>query len=172
MSLPDKDMIDSRYLEQLGLGEIGRKVAQGERLTISDGEKLFACPDMNVLGSLAHQVRTRLHGNAAYYVVNRQINYSNICVNGCRFCAFSKKKGDPLAFELSEDEIPGLIKNLEEVLTYAARVQEIASGAEESSSKNVNVFREDVIMTTDPKSILANAPKREENYFVVPVVLE
>ena len=98
-------MLESRYLEKLGLEEIGRKVAQGERLTISEGEKLFACPDMNALGSLAHQVRTRLHGNAAYYVVNRHINYSNVCVNGCRFCAFSRKKGDPLSFELSEEQI-------------------------------------------------------------------
>ena len=105
MSSPDKNMLEPRYLEKLGLEEIGRKVAQGERLTISEGEKLFACPDMNALGSLAHQVRTRLHGNAAYYVVNRHINYSNVCVNGCRFCAFSRKKGDPLSFELSEEQI-------------------------------------------------------------------
>ena len=67
-------MLGPQYLEKPGLGEIGRKVARGERLTISDGEKLFACQDMNALGSLAHQVRTRLHGNAAYYVVNRHIN--------------------------------------------------------------------------------------------------
>jgi aminodeoxyfutalosine synthase len=57
------------------------------------------------VGSLAHQARTKLHGNQAYYVVNRHINYSNICVNGCRFCAFSKKKGDALSFELTEEQI-------------------------------------------------------------------
>jgi len=60
---------------------------------------------MNAWVRLAIQVRTRLHGNAAYYVVNRHINYSNVCVNGCRFCAFSRKKGDPLSFELSEEQI-------------------------------------------------------------------
>ena len=98
-------MFEPRYFKKLGLEDICYKVAEGERLTISDGERLFACPDMNAIGSLAHQVRTRLHGNTAYYVVNRHINYSNICVNGCRFCAFSRKKGDPLSFELSEHEI-------------------------------------------------------------------
>jgi len=98
-------MFDLRYFKKVGLEEICHKVAEGERLTISDGERLFACADMNAIGSLAHQVRTRLHGNRAYYVVNRHINYSNICVNGCRFCAFSRKKGEPLSFELSEDEI-------------------------------------------------------------------
>jgi aminodeoxyfutalosine synthase len=98
-------MFEPQYFKKLGLEDICHKVAEGERLTISDGERLFACPDMNAIGSLAHHVRTRLHGNAAYYVVNRHINYSNICVNGCRFCAFSRKEGDPLSFELSEDEI-------------------------------------------------------------------
>lgn len=104
-------MLDYRYLEKLGLGEIGRKVAEGERLSVADGEKLFACPDMNALGSLAHTVRTRLHGKTAYYVVNRHINYSNICVNGCRFCAFSRKRGDPLSFELTEEQILDKIRS-------------------------------------------------------------
>ncbi len=98
-------MLEARYFKRLGLEEIANKVAQGQRLSIADGERLFACADMNAVGSLAHHVRTRLHGNSAYYVVNRHINYTNICVNGCRFCAFSRKKGDPLSFELSEDEI-------------------------------------------------------------------
>ena len=98
-------MFEPKYYKNFGLEEIARKVADGERLTVAEGEKLFACPDLNALGSLAHLVRTRLHGNEAYYVVNRHINYSNVCVNGCRFCAFSRKKGDPLSFELSEEEI-------------------------------------------------------------------
>ncbi len=98
-------MLEPGYFRNLGLEDIAHKVAQGARLTLSEGERLFACPDMNALGSLAHHSRTRLHGNVAYYVVNRHINYSNICVNGCRFCAFSRKKGDPLSFELSEEEI-------------------------------------------------------------------
>ena len=97
-------MLEPGYFRKLGLADISRKVEEGARITISEGERLFACPDMNALGSLAHHVRTRLHGNVAYYVVNRHINYSNICVNGCRFCAFSRKKGDPLSFELSEEE--------------------------------------------------------------------
>jgi len=104
-------MLEQGYFRKLGLEDISNKVAEGARLTISDGERLFACPDMNALGSLAHHARTRLHGNAAYYVVNRHINYSNICVNGCRFCAFSRKKGDPLSFELSEEQILDKIRS-------------------------------------------------------------
>ena len=110
-------MFEPRYFGKLGLEEIARKVAEGRRLTIEEGEKLFACPDINAVGSLAHHVRTRLHGNVAYYVVNRHINYSNICVNGCRFCAFSKKKGEPLSFELSQDEIIDKIRTIGNGLT-------------------------------------------------------
>ena len=97
-------------------------------------------------------------------------------MQGCLMIKISREEVLHIAslsrIELSEDEIPGLIKNLEEVLTYAARVQEIAMGIEAVSSKNVNVMREDNVIPSDPAPILANAPKREENYVVVPVVLE
>ncbi len=98
-------MFEQGYYKKLGLGEIFGKVSEGKRLSIEDGERLFGCPDVLAVGSLAHLARTRINGQKAYYVVNRHINYSNVCVNGCRFCAFSRKKGDRLAFELSEEQI-------------------------------------------------------------------
>ena len=73
---------------------------------------------------------------------------------------------------LSEDEIEPMIKHLEGVLSYAERVQEIAADIEEPSNKNVNVFREDVVVKTDPETILCQAPEREEDYFVVPAIIE
>lgn len=98
-------MLDAKLYSQLGLEDILGKIEAGKRLTIEDGERLFACPDVLAVGALAHHVRRGMHGDAAYYVVNQHINYSNLCVNGCRFCAFGRKKGDPLAFELSLDDI-------------------------------------------------------------------
>ncbi len=103
-------MLDLNHFTKIGLGDICTKVMNGQRLSIEDGERLFACPDVVSLGALAHHVRTRLHGNAAFYVMNQHINYSNICVNGCRFCAFGRKKDDPKAFQLSEDEVIGKVK--------------------------------------------------------------
>ena len=76
------------------------------------------------------------------------------------------------AITLHEDEIESLRNQLETVFTYAARVKEVAQEVQESSTKNVNVFREDVIIRTDYEPILAQAPVREETYFVVPVILE
>jgi len=96
---------DHKFYQSIGLGDIYHKVREGRRLTAEDGLKLFACPQVTAIGALAHEVRTRLHGNAAYYVMNQHINYSNICVNSCRFCAFGKQQGDPLAFELSVSDI-------------------------------------------------------------------
>lgn len=112
-------MLDPGYFRQLGLGEILDKVAAGERLSLADGERLFACRDIHALGLLAHAARTKLHGKSAYFIVNRHINYSNICVNGCRFCAFSRKKGDPLAFELSEAQV------LEKIAAHANGLTEV-----------------------------------------------
>ena len=94
----------------IGLGHIYEKVQRGERLTLEDGELLFACPDVTAIGALAHQVRRRFNGNTTYYVMNQHINYSNICVNGCRFCAFAREPGDPEGFQLTLEEILGKIR--------------------------------------------------------------
>lgn len=74
--------------------------------------------------------------------------------------------------DIHEDEIAPLTKKIDDILSYAERVREIAEDVEEPSNRNINVFREDVVIKTDPEPILAQAPEREEDYFVVPVVLE
>lgn len=73
---------------------------------------------------------------------------------------------------LKEHEIAPLIKQLEDVLTYAQRVNEVVTDAQEPSTKRVNVFREDVVIKTDPEPILAQMPVREGNYFVLPMILQ
>ena len=98
-------MFDSAYYARLGLGEAHRRVLAGERLTPEDGEALFACPDIHALGALAHHTRTRLHGNKTWFVRNRHINYSNVCVNHCRFCAFRREEGEEGSFTLSREDI-------------------------------------------------------------------
>jgi aminodeoxyfutalosine synthase len=103
--------VDTKLFKELGLEDIHGKVQAGERISVEEGERLFACPNVLAVGSLAHRVRRRMHGDAAYYVVNQHINYSNVCVNGCRFCAFGRKKGDPLAFELSLEDILNKVKS-------------------------------------------------------------
>jgi len=70
------------------LGDIAEKVESADRLSQADGERLFASRDIHEIGRLADIVRRRLHGDAAFYNVNRHINYTNYCVLRCRFCSF------------------------------------------------------------------------------------
>lgn len=74
--------------------------------------------------------------------------------------------------QIHENEIEALTNQLEAVLTYAARVQEIAQPVNVPQQKNVNVFREDVIEKTDPELILSRAPESEAHYFIVPAIIE
>src|SRR5512143_167266 len=84
---------------------IHEKVLAKKRLDAADGLTLFQSPDLLGVGYLANLVRERLHGRQAFYIYNQHINYSNICVNGCKFCAFGRKAGDEGAYEMTLDEI-------------------------------------------------------------------
>ncbi len=81
------------------------KVAAQERLNRADGLTLYRSADLLGVGFLADLVRRRLHGRKAYYIYNQHLNYSNICVNGCKFCAFGKTAGEPGAYEMPLEEI-------------------------------------------------------------------
>ncbi len=94
-------MPDLKRFDSLGLGAIARTVLAGERLSLDQGRALFACPDVTAVGALAHLRRTALHGQRTFYVVNRHINYTNVCINGCAFCAYQREKGQEGGFELS-----------------------------------------------------------------------
>ena len=85
--------------------EIKTKVGAKERLSRGEGVYLFREAELHALGQLADEVRERKVGRRASYVLNRYLNYSNICVLSCQFCAFARKKRDPGTFELSVEEM-------------------------------------------------------------------
>lgn len=87
------------------LEPIAEKVRAGIRLSPEDGVTLLSTDDVWGLCNLAHEVRTRLHGNIGYYNVNRHLNYSNVCALSCKFCAFYRKRGDDGAYEMDVDAI-------------------------------------------------------------------
>jgi FO synthase len=62
-------------------------------------------PGLEAVVALADQLRRDAVGDTVTYVVNRNINFTNICYTGCRFCAFAQRKGDADAFTLSTDEV-------------------------------------------------------------------
>ncbi len=62
-------------------------------------------PGLEAVVALADALRKDAVGDTVTYVVNRNINFTNICYTGCRFCAFAQRKGDADAFTLSMDEV-------------------------------------------------------------------
>jgi len=100
----------NRRLLDPALLPILAKVEAGERLSGDEGLALYASRDLNGLGYLANIVRERKNGNVATYVFNRYINYSNICILNCQFCAFSAKKRDDHAFEMAIPEVAAKTK--------------------------------------------------------------
>ncbi len=84
---------------------VEQKVAQRERLSAADGLALFESTDLLRIGCLADEARRRKVGPDVYFVVNRHINYTNICRNRCRFCAFSRGEGEAGAYSLSVEDV-------------------------------------------------------------------
>ena len=96
--------IAQRWVGRSELKDIYEKVVGGSRLSREDGLRLFQSHDILTIGFLANLARERLHGQKTYWVYNQHINYSNICVNGCRFCAFSRRLGEEGGFVLTVDQ--------------------------------------------------------------------
>ena len=94
-----------RYIEKSGLGPIAEKVLVRERLDRAEGLALYRHPDLLAIGALANHVREERHGDAAYYIINQHINHTNICIAGCKFCAFYRTRRQPDAYVLSMEDV-------------------------------------------------------------------
>ena len=81
------------------------KVLAGDRLDFDDAVALYSSGDILALGWMANFVREKLHGNVAYFNVNRHINPTNVCVASCRLCAFGRKKDTPGTYTMALEEI-------------------------------------------------------------------
>ncbi len=107
-----------RWVKQSELADIHEKVVVGDRLSREDGLRLFQSQDLLTVGFLANLVRERLHGRQTYWVYNQHINYSNICVNECSFCAFSRRHGEEGGYVMTVDQVADKVrKRLHEPIT-------------------------------------------------------
>ncbi|MBB6142470.1 aminodeoxyfutalosine synthase [Silvibacterium bohemicum] len=86
------------------LKPIAARVLAGERLSFEDGLALYGSPDILAVGWLANYVRERMHGDLAYFNVNRHINPTNVCVAACRLCAFGRKKGTEGSYTMALEQ--------------------------------------------------------------------
>lgn len=88
-----------------GLKAIADKVRAGERLSEADAVELFRSDDLLALGEMADLANRRLNGDRVFFNVNRHVNPTNVCVNRCKFCAFSRSEGEEGAYALSLTEV-------------------------------------------------------------------
>ncbi|MBI4243832.1 MAG: dehypoxanthine futalosine cyclase [Planctomycetes bacterium] len=99
------------------LEEINEKVINGERISDEDVDILFKSTDLVTLGKMADAVRNRIHQNSktVTYIVDRNINYTNVCVAYCDFCAFYRPPKHSEGYVLSKDALAKKIVELKEI---------------------------------------------------------
>jgi cyclic dehypoxanthinyl futalosine synthase len=94
---------------------IKKKLRSGARITRDEGIKLLETAPLTMVGELADEIRHQLHPDGEVtYVIDRNINYTNICISGCKFCAYYCAPGDAEGYVLSFDELG---RKLEETLS-------------------------------------------------------
>jgi aminodeoxyfutalosine synthase len=98
-------MLNPSAILDPALRPIAEKVLAQAPLSQADGVALYASRDLHAIGRMAHHVRTRLHGDKAYFNRNRHINYTNVCALSCKFCSFYRKRGEEGAYEMPVEQV-------------------------------------------------------------------
>ncbi|MBI5181502.1 MAG: dehypoxanthine futalosine cyclase [Nitrospirae bacterium] len=94
------------------------KIKSGQRISEKEALILFEDADLLTLGEFADNIRKRLHpDNIVTFVVDRNINYTNICINKCSFCAFYRNQADKDSYILNDEEI---YKKINEAIALGA----------------------------------------------------
>jgi len=93
------------------LSSVRAKVCAGERLSNDDALCLFASNELAEIGEMAAWANERKNGRRVFFNVNRHLNYTNICVNRCRFCAFRRDADEQGAYLLDTAEIRSLAED-------------------------------------------------------------
>ncbi|HZZ54882.1 MAG TPA: bifunctional FO biosynthesis protein CofGH [Trebonia sp.] len=92
-------------------GEVAAALRQAERdpAGLTDGQAVALLgadgADLDALAALADGLRREVNGDDVTFVVTRNINFTNVCYTGCRFCAFAQRRTDADAYTLSLDQI-------------------------------------------------------------------
>jgi aminodeoxyfutalosine synthase len=104
-------MTNQIHFRDEALRPLWDKVTTGQRLSLEDGLTMYNSSDLIAIGKMAHFVQQQKSGDAVYYVLNRKIEPTNICVLSCKFCDFATKPGLPDAYEMSNEDILSKLSN-------------------------------------------------------------
>jgi len=81
------------------------KIATSSRISDAEALALFESTELLQIGELAAAANRKKNGARVFFNVNRHINYTNLCVNRCAFCAFSKEAGESGEYTLALQEV-------------------------------------------------------------------
>jgi cyclic dehypoxanthinyl futalosine synthase len=88
------------------MDDLAAKVRAGGRLDRAEALALYTGASTPLLGRLADEVRARKHpGNVVTYIIDRNVNYTNVCIARCNFCAFYRPVGSADGYVLGFEEI-------------------------------------------------------------------
>ena len=92
-------------ISDLDLEPRWEEVKLGERLSAEDGVKILETDDFSAVGLMADFVKRKVSGEKVYFVLNRHLNPTNICVLSCKFCDYAKKPGAEGAYEMTMEQM-------------------------------------------------------------------
>ena len=90
---------------------IWAKVRAGTRLERADGLALFESDDLLGIGRMADHVKSGREGDRVYFVINRHITPTNVCVLSCAFCGFARKPGQAGAYEHTIEDMVAMVRD-------------------------------------------------------------
>ncbi|MGZ8578714.1 MAG: bifunctional FO biosynthesis protein CofGH, partial [Actinomycetota bacterium] len=93
--------VDAEIRAALAAAEAGRPITDGQALALFRAEG----PALEALCRVADDLRADTVGPEVTYVINRNINFTNVCYVGCRFCAFAQREVDPESYTLTLEEV-------------------------------------------------------------------
>ena len=103
----------------MSIDTIAAGVRSGERIGFDDARELYREAPLALLGALAHGIRLGRHPEGVVtYIIDRNVNYTNICVARCNFCAFYRPVGSPDGYVLSFEE---LFRKIDETLAVGGQ---------------------------------------------------
>ena len=101
------------------LNRIRDKVESGEKIDFDDAKVILESENLLEIGEIARSIKIKKTGKKVYFVFNKHINYTNLCVSKCKFCAFYRNGDEPDAYtmEINQiiDEISNMPKGIKEV---------------------------------------------------------
>jgi cyclic dehypoxanthinyl futalosine synthase len=114
ISIRDIDMENT--IEKTPVDELLARLGARERLSLEEWKMVEDSASTEELGRLADKLRRALHpDDVVTYVVDRNVNYSNVCVSVCTFCAFYRKPGSPEGYVHSYEEIFSKVEEMLEL---------------------------------------------------------